>query len=119
MDEPIDRKYIDDDVVYKTLFQQPEDDTISRQTAIDAIMSLFGFNAEDEYGSALTETLNGLPSAQPERKTGKWRHYEGYLSCSECGTEYDDDIMTHCCDDVPKFCPNCGADMRGEEDGTT
>lgn len=31
MTEPIDRKYIDDDVVYKMLFQQPEDDTISRQ----------------------------------------------------------------------------------------
>ena len=48
----------------------------------------------------------------PERKKGKWRHYEGYLTCSECGTEYDDDIMTHCGDDVPKFCPDCGADMR-------
>lgn len=55
-----------------------------------------------------------LSSAQSERKKGKWRHYESYLTCSECGAEYDDDIMTHCGDDVPKFCPNCGADMRGE-----
>ena len=37
MTEPIDRKYIDDDVVYKTLFQQPKYDTISRQAAIDAM----------------------------------------------------------------------------------
>ena len=51
-----------------------------------------------------------------ERKRGKWRHYEGYLTCSECRTEYDDDIMTHCCDDVPRFCPNCGADMREESE---
>ena len=47
---------------------------------------------------------------------GKWRYYEGYLTCSECGTEYDDDIMTHCGDNVPQFCPNCGADMRGNKD---
>ena len=52
--------------------------------------------------------------AQPERKTGKWEIYvismfdgEG-CRCSECGLE-----------GVPywDFCPNCGADMRGEQDG--
>ena len=66
-----------------------------------------------------TYTSEGCPTiySNPERKKGKWRHYEGYLTCSECGVEYDDDIMTHCCDDVPKFCPNCGADMRGEQNG--
>lgn len=58
------------------------------------------------------------PSAQAEQKKGKWRHYEGYLTCSECGTEYDDDIMTHCGDDVPKFCPNCGAKMDEVENET-
>ena len=63
----------------------------------------------------LCDGVEECEDAEPQRKKGKWRHYEGYLSCSECGTEYDDDIMTHCCDDVPKFCPNCGADMRGEE----
>lgn len=41
-------------------------DLISRQDAIDALISLFGFNAEEEYGSALIETINGLPSAEPE-----------------------------------------------------
>lgn len=49
------------------------------------------------------------------RPQGEWRHYEGYLTCSECRTEYDDDIMMHCGDDVPNFCPNCGADMREGE----
>lgn len=50
-----------------------------------------------------------------ERKRGRWRHYECYLTCSECGEEYDDDIMAYCGDNVPKFCPNCGADMRAKE----
>lgn len=65
------------------------------------------------YEQALSE-IRELLEAQPERKKGEWRHYEGYLTCSECGTEYDDDIMTHCGDDVPKFCPNCGAMMEGD-----
>lgn len=69
----------------------------------------------DEIDNCIATLIN-LPSAQPERKRGEWRHYEGYLTCSECGTEYDDDIMTHCCDDVPKYCPNCGARMKGEQD---
>ena len=41
-------------------------DLISRQAAIDAINSHFGFNIEEEYGSAVQEVINGLPSAQPE-----------------------------------------------------
>lgn len=47
------------------------DDSISRQAAIDAINSHFGFNIEEEYGSAVQEVINGLPSAQPEPLTDK------------------------------------------------
>ena len=41
-------------------------DAVSRQDAIDAINSHFGFNIEEEYGSAVQEVINGLPSAQPD-----------------------------------------------------
>ena len=44
------------------------DDLISRQAAIDAINSHFGFSIEEEYGSAVQEVINGLPSAQPEQR---------------------------------------------------
>ena len=47
---------------------------------------------------------------------GKWRHYEGTLTCSECGTMFYDDIMEYCGDAVPRHCPECGADMRGEKE---
>ena len=57
-----------------------------------------------------------------ESKTGKWyiREYE-YFTCSECGEDY-----WNSCDstaeaeellktgDYPNYCPNCGANMRGE-----
>ena len=42
------------------------DDTVYRQAAIEAINSHFGFNVEEEYGSAVQEVINGLPPAQPE-----------------------------------------------------
>lgn len=48
-----------------------------------------------------------------ERKLGSWRHYEGNLTCSECAVTIYDDIMSLLGDDVPRFCPNCGAEMIG------
>lgn len=49
----------------------------------------------------------------PKLKRGKWilqglSPYEGIRACSECWKEYD--IRANF-----NFCPNCGADMRGEE----
>lgn len=56
------------------------------------------------------------PSAQPERKKGKWiKHIddlfpaESTLECNVCHHEQPITI-----DD--NFCPYCGADMRGEQD---
>lgn len=48
---------------------------------------------------------------------GYWRHYEGMLFCSECGMEFYDDIMEYCGDNVPHFCPECGATMDGKDVG--
>ena len=59
-----------------------------------------------------------LPSAQPERKRGFWWAIEkgekgysaGNFRCSVCGEPNVSYIPK------PNFCPNCGADMRGEQD---
>jgi rubrerythrin len=56
-------------------------------------------------------------SAQPERKKGKWRRrladsgFNADWHCSECG--WKTSLEEH----GYNFCPNCGADMRGEQDG--
>ena len=65
------------------------------------------------WNRVIRETLK---DAQPERKTGKWvrvdekpyfrKHFDR-VCCSACRAE-----------GISKwsFCPNCGADMRGETD---
>lgn len=53
--------------------------------------------------------ITGMSTIEPERKKGKWIYTPteplGYI-CSEC--------KNGCC--KFNFCPNCGADMRGESD---
>lgn len=88
------------------------DDLISRQDAIDAAVE-----AADEWDGGysrsreeiITLKLRMLPSSN---KSGHWVMNpsevagEGYYICSNC----NNDVY-----DATDFCPNCGADMRGEQ----
>ena len=93
-------------------------DLIDRQTAIDALhMHLMYRMGTDSNKKRLDEWINNLPSAQPERKTGKWLDdeddpesvrtdgYCGYCSVCKEMSEY-----------LTAYCGNCGADMRGTWD---
>ena len=106
------------DMAIKALEQpEPCEDTISRQMAIDAVsrgcQEFRGIFAECE------KNLNELPSAQPERKTGRWIlwNYPGEecAICSACGEEYDQMELYIGGNDYPKYCPNCGAKVGAEE----
>ena len=104
---------------------QASGDLIDRQAAIDALKEE-EYPCESDYDEGYMAALDKavwiierwLPSAQPERKKGKWiKHpevkniYGGlYIECSECGEKY---VVQHIGDE--KFCRNCGADMRGEQ----
>lgn len=90
--------------------------TIGRQAVYD-ILARYDSNADPD---AIRMDVEDLPSAQPEPKTGMWldawrsksdgtRYW--YRMCSECGYERND------CDSEKdsNFCPNCGADMKGEQ----
>ena len=56
------------------------------------------------------QTILNLPSAQPERKTGRWIYDGDCYVCSECQSAYGWWADSQ----VSNYCPNCGADMRGK-----
>ena len=62
--------------------------------------------------------LANLPSAEPERKTGKWIHKHCVWFCSKCGENPTKGMgYVQGRDELYDFCPKCGADMRqGEYD---
>ena len=96
-------------------------DLISRQAAIDAVHEEFDdCLVWDESGKRTADEfeiiINRLPSAQPERKRGKWladnRPGGGFWVCSCC--KFPSEAFA--ADVLYKYCPNCGADMRGEQE---
>ena len=88
-------------------------DLIYRQAAIEALevkyMS-FGIFREQRAASQCIDVIKHLPSAQPERKKGRWIYYPeiNALSCSECKR-----YVYHY--EPYNYCPNCGAEMEGED----
>lgn len=93
-----------------------ENNLISRQAAIEKTEMLYRDAGDDVsymligYNHALADVqaiFKFLPSAQPERKRGKW-YDVGSLSCrcSECGCKSPKEYL---------FCPNCGAEMEASE----
>lgn len=97
------------------------DDTISRAAALNIAHTLIipgeEFHQNNQAIGNYTAELVKLPSAQPERKRGRWlpdnRPGGGFWVCSEC--KFPSEAFA--ADVLYKFCPNCGADMRGERDG--
>lgn len=90
-------------------------DSISRQAAIDAINHICP--VDTEYDCTLLDrvdvryVLSDLPSAQPERKKGEWIYQTkfGRIECEACGYVFRSYVYPR------NFCPNCGADMRGDK----
>lgn len=96
-------------------------DLIDRQEAINALDKRF-----DDVPMELTteilqlrRDLRELPSAQPERR-GRWIKLDMHAhladhKCTACGQECY--VPTCMGEPMYTYCPNCGADMRGEKDG--
>jgi hypothetical protein len=103
---------------------------IEREAAVESFMGEF---PDAHYPSWYAEKLKELPTADvAEVRHGEW--VDGH--CTECGEEamcstfdeaiYDYDweenlqyshTETHVEYHLTDYCPNCGADMRGVEDG--
>ena len=79
----------------------------------DALMP----NAEykGRYDVVTAYDIANAPTIEPERKRGKWiwdnKTVFERCRCSECGYFRQLKIPEPDC-----FCPNCGSDMRGEQE---
>ena len=60
-------------------------------------------------GAEIREVINSMPTIQPKR--GRW--IDGY--CSECGAHAPFWAMASTYH-KSNFCPNCGVNMRGEQE---
>ncbi len=95
--------------------QEPREDAISRQAALESI-----FDDDTEYtGSEICSMVRNLPPVKlQEPKTGHWiqakRPFNFRFKCSECGRpalkseRNGNDVRS-------KYCPRCGARMESEE----
>ena len=96
-------------------------DRISRQAAV---AGFYEMASDMDYLCTVSDYvsfLESLPSAQPERKRGKWVYAEdeygidGY-HCNQCGFfvpwDYAHKFINYIED--YNFCPNCGAKMDEE-----
>lgn len=92
---------------------EPMDDLISRKEAIEAMECVNDSICAQQAVDALCD----LPTAE---KVGMWidepvykqtmdgKTWDGYTYCSECREMHEYGYRSN-------YCPNCGADMRGEE----
>ena len=91
------------EMAIKALEQQPCEDTISRQDAIDALIEWYG--CEPSVIGAFEDIIEKMPSAQPEEVTPH-RNYQ-YLSDYWCECGWHLGKMG----DV-NYCPNCGKKVK-------
>lgn len=94
---------------------------ISRKQAIEMVNNLHGGCITESVKDFIVYTLLATPSA-PQKDKGKWKRVQigewlG-VECTACHVTRDiRDVPCKNGGDVAwKFCPECGADMRGEED---
>lgn len=92
-------------------------DLIRREDAIEILSeraeSLRGM--QGDLGGACRgamRIIESLPSAEPERKKGKWSNYKDEHCCSVCHSV----VISDCWDDEIRYdyCPYCSAEMEWE-----
>ena len=94
------------------------DDSISRRDAIKTSLEFFveflGGAFHENEQKELIARFQRLPSA--DRPSGEWvQDTYGWVYCSHCKKYLDDYQMVFFLKPFD-YCPNCGADMRGEQD---
>lgn len=98
---------------------EPCDDCVSRQALLRKLNT-----KTHEYSNGMgfrkewVELINSMPPVLPKREQGEWIGHDGNYTCSRCkesplkGIESMSDCNDMYVEEKPKYCPNCGAEMR-------
>ena len=100
------------DVAFRALEQQPCEDAISRQAVEKITWEEPSYTDPLNVLTEIREKVRALPPVAPKEKTGRWIYKQGIfgaLYCSKC----DFELKTN----YAKYCPNCGCQMRGDNNG--
>ena len=95
-------------------------DAVSRKAVLSMIDTYMNKSVELHYlptSDGIKKLISILPSAQPEHKTGHWipvTNGRGGHQCDRCGS-YAPSYKSGA-EWLSNFCPECNADMRGEQD---
>ncbi|MBO7733243.1 MAG: hypothetical protein J6S67_11835 [Methanobrevibacter sp.] len=106
------------------LIEQPSsDDCVSRAEVKKWLDINFCFGGAINKLNFFEKMDKEVPPVTPTRKVGEWckqnDDYFDWYECSECGYGSEGEMQYSSEYDVrTKFCPNCGAEMRGVEDGS-
>lgn len=101
-----DAQYQLEDGIYKAI--QQVDIKVDREELIKALKY-----DRDQY-------KKGYEDAKAERKKGKWITKSTFMPDHYGGYYIDQYVCTNCESEFfkpSKFCPNCGADLRGKDEG--
>lgn len=105
-----------------TIEPEPCEDAVSRRKIFEYFVPLWEcigtIMDREEWEDVCKTTANEIPSVTPKRKTGRWvpvTNGRGGHECDKCH-EYAPSWTTGE-EHLTNYCPNCGADMRGEQDG--
>lgn len=104
------------DMTPTTIFRYAKGQRVPRANEILKASDVLGVTCDYLVGLSDDPKKTSRPSAQPERKNRHWEmvpdpygFFDEIPVCSECGCTTE---MRK----TYKFCPNCGADMRSEQD---
>ena len=101
-----------------------EKEYIEREKAFDAVFAQFCASSDETEAAlnAAIEEIRAIPAADVRPVVrGKWIDMGDFISCSMCNAtrlkEFESDYgKAKRLDARTNFCPNCGADMREENE---